>query len=81
MKHSSDICEKVSERLYFLRHLKRPKCTIQRPFSFFFCYFYLPSYYKEYTCEVYQNNLPQYLSDELDLVQTRCQFSVLENGH
>ena len=67
--HVNAICKKASKRLYALRLLRRNAlpdsvlvkvyCTRVRP-------------YLEYACEVWHNNLPVYLSNQVEQIQKRA---------
>ena len=67
--HVNAICKKASKRLYALRLLRRNAfpdsvlvkvyCTCVRPIL-------------EYACEVWHNNLPVYLSNQVEQIQKRA---------
>ena len=67
--HTDSIIKKAQKRLYGLSQLKRSGLGT-RGLVQFFCTFIRPV--TEYTCPVFRDSLPAYISSELERVQERA---------
>ena len=65
--HVNHICKKTTTHLYFLKQLKRAKVSLKDMLLFFYTTCIRPVL--EYACPVFQNALPQYLSNSLERLQ------------
>ena len=67
--HVDAICKKASKRLYALRLLKRNALPVSVLVNVY-CTCVRPIF--EYACEAWHNNLPVYLSNQIESVQKRA---------
>ena len=68
-KHVDNIVKKAGKRLYMLYQLKRAGITQKDLVS---VYVSVVRPVLEYACPVWHNNLPQYLSDNIEVIQKRA---------
>ena len=67
--HVESICKKAATRLYFLKQLRRVKVP-PKDMLLFYTTCIRPAL--EYTCPVFHHSLPQYLSNEMEMLQKRA---------
>ena len=68
-EHVENMVKKAGRRLYMIYQLKRAGITQKDLVS---VYIIVVRPLLEYTCHVWQTNLPQYLSDHVEVIQKRA---------
>ena len=75
--HVSSIVRKISSRLYFLRQLRRASIANKDLLLFYITYIRPIT---KYTCQLFHNSRPKYLSDDLERLQKRAMRVVFGPG-